>query len=99
MIKSGTTSFCDMYLFAGDVARAVEDAGMRAWIGEVLYDFPSPNYGELENGFATTRQLFDRYRHHSLISITVDPHAVFIPAHRIYSPGSVLWPGRRDRSM
>lgn len=77
MIKSGTTSFCDMYLFAGDVARAVEDAGMRAWIGEVLYDFPSPNYGELENGFAFTRQLFDRYRHHPLISITVDPHAVY----------------------
>jgi 5-methylthioadenosine/S-adenosylhomocysteine deaminase len=77
MIKSGTTSFCDMYLFVGDVARAVEDAGMRAWIGEVLYDFPSPNYGELENGFAFTRQLFDRYRHHPLISITVDPHAVY----------------------
>ncbi len=31
MIKSGTTSFCDMYLFAGDVARAVEESGMRAW--------------------------------------------------------------------
>lgn len=77
MIRSGTTSFCDMYLFAGDVARAAEQAGMRAWIGEVLYDFPSPNYGELENGFAYTRDLFDRYRNHPLISITVDPHAVY----------------------
>lgn len=77
MIKSGTTSFCDMYLFAGEVARAAETAGMRAWIGEVLYDFPSPNYGELENGFAYTRALFDRYRHHPLITITVDPHAVY----------------------
>ena len=77
MIKSGTTSFCDMYLFAGDVARAAAAAGMRAWIGEVLYDFPSPNYGPLENGFAYTRALFDQYRHHPLISITVDPHAVY----------------------
>ena len=77
MIKSGTTSFCDMYLFAGDVARAVEESGMRAWIGEVLYDFPSPNYGELENGFAYTRQLLARYRSHPLINITVDPHAVY----------------------
>ncbi|HFQ89841.1 MAG TPA: S-adenosylhomocysteine deaminase, partial [Desulfobulbus sp.] len=33
MIRSGTTSFCDMYLFAGDVARAAAEAGMRAWIG------------------------------------------------------------------
>ena len=49
---------------------------MRAWIGEVLYDFPSPNYGELENGFAYTRELFARYRNHPLVTITVDPHAV-----------------------
>ena len=34
MIKSGTTSFCDMYLFAKDVARAAQESGMRAWIGE-----------------------------------------------------------------
>jgi 5-methylthioadenosine/S-adenosylhomocysteine deaminase len=77
MIRSGTTSFCDMYLFAGEVARAAEEAGMRAWIGEVLYDFPSPNYGTLENGFVYTRNLIDRYRHHPLITATVDPHAVY----------------------
>lgn len=85
MIKSGTTSFCDMYLFAGDVARAAETAGMRAWIGEVLYDFPSPNYGELENGFAYTRALFDRYRHHPLITVTVDPHSVYTCAPGLLS--------------
>jgi 5-methylthioadenosine/S-adenosylhomocysteine deaminase len=77
MIRSGTTSFCDMYLFAGEVARATAESGMRAWIGEVLYDFPSPNYGPVENGFAYTRELLDRYRNHSLINITVDPHAVY----------------------
>ncbi|MDD2466075.1 MAG: amidohydrolase [Desulfobulbus sp.] len=77
MIKSGTTSFCDMYLFAGDVACAAEETGMRAWVGEVLYDFPSPNYGELKNGFAYTRELFDRYRDHPRLTITVDPHAVY----------------------
>ncbi|PIE73922.1 MAG: S-adenosylhomocysteine deaminase [Deltaproteobacteria bacterium] len=77
MIKSGTTSFCDMYLFAEDVARAVEGSGMRAWIGEALYDFPSPNYGELENGIAYTRDLLARYKEHDLINITVTPHAVY----------------------
>jgi len=77
MIKSGTTSFCDMYLFAGDVARAAAAAGMRAWIGEVLYDFPSPNYGPLENGFAYTRELLNRWRNDPLVSITIDPHAVY----------------------
>ena len=42
MIRSGCTSFCDMYLFAGQVARAADEAGLRAVVGEVLYDFPSP---------------------------------------------------------
>ena len=77
MIKSGTTSFCDMYLFAADVARAADEAGIRAWIGEVLYDFPSPNYGELENGFTYTEKLFAKYQSNKLINITVDPHAVY----------------------
>jgi len=77
MIKSGTTSFCDMYLFAKDVARAAEKSGMRAWIGEVLYDFPSPNYGELAAGFTYVEELFNQYDNHPLINITVDPHAVY----------------------
>ena len=77
MIKSGTTSFCDMYLFAKEVARATEKSGMRAWIGEVLYDFPSPNYGALENGFAYMDELFEQYQGHPLITVTVDPHAVY----------------------
>ncbi len=77
MIKSGTTSFCDMYLFAADVARAVEQSGMRAWIGEVLYDFPSPNYGELKNGFFYTKELLGKYHDHPLITITVDPHSIY----------------------
>lgn len=77
MIKSGTTSFCDMYLFSKEVAKACDIAGIRAWIGEVLYDFPSPCYGELENGFSYIQEMFDHYRDHSLISITADPHSVY----------------------
>lgn len=77
MIKSGTTGFCDMYLFSKEVARATEESGMRAWIGEVLYDFPSPCYGELENGFSYLDDLFSHYQEHPLISITADPHAVY----------------------
>ncbi len=77
MIKSGTTSFCDMYLFSKEVARATEEAGMRAWIGEVLYDFPSPCYGELENGFAYVDDLFSHYHDHPLINITAAPHSVY----------------------
>ena len=77
MIKSGTTSLNDMYLFAKDVARAAAESGMRAWLGEVLYDFPSPNYGELEDGFAYTEDLFELYADNELITVTVNPHSVY----------------------
>ena len=44
MIKSGTTTFCDMYIFEDETARAAKEAGLRCLIGEVLFDFPSPNF-------------------------------------------------------
>ena len=77
MIKSGTTSFCDMYLFAGAVAEATEQSGLRAWLGEAIYDFPSPCYGPVEQGIELTRELAARYRKHPLINITAVAHAVY----------------------
>ncbi len=77
MIRSGTTSFCDMYLFSKEVARAADNCGIRGWIGEVLYDFPSPCYGEPENGIAYLADLFGEYRNNPLITITTDPHSVY----------------------
>ena len=77
MIRSGTTSFCDMYLFSKEVAEAVASSGIRGWVGEVLYDFPSPCYGELANGIAYLQDIFGEYRDHELVTITTDPHSVY----------------------
>ncbi|MEJ5299453.1 MAG: amidohydrolase [Thermodesulforhabdaceae bacterium] len=77
MIASGTTTFCDMYLFEHKVAEAVDKAGLRAVVGEVLYDFPSPHYGELENGFAFTKRFIEDWMGHERIRVSVDPHAVY----------------------
>jgi 5-methylthioadenosine/S-adenosylhomocysteine deaminase len=78
MILSGTTTFCDMYLFEDAVARAVQAAGMRAVVGEVLFDFPSPNYGPVEQGFDYTANLIARYRDDPLITIAVEPHSPYL---------------------
>jgi 5-methylthioadenosine/S-adenosylhomocysteine deaminase len=77
MILSGTTTFCDMYLFEDDAARACNEAGMRSLMGEVLYDFNSPNYGPIENGFAYTESLIEKWRDDPVISIAVEPHSLF----------------------
>ena len=77
MILSGATTFCDMYLFEEATAKAARDAGMRALVGEVLYDFPSPNYGPIEKGLAYTEDLIRRWEGDPLISIAVEPHSLF----------------------
>ncbi|MFH1671998.1 MAG: amidohydrolase [Pseudomonadota bacterium] len=78
MILSGTTTFCDMYLFEDSVAEAAKHAGMRALVGEVLYDFPSPNYGPIEKGFEYTEILLDKWKDDPLVSIAVEPHSPYL---------------------
>ncbi|MGB4334996.1 MAG: amidohydrolase [Chromatiaceae bacterium] len=77
MIKSGTTSFCDMYIFEEETARAAQEAGMRCLLGEVLFDFPSPNYQTPQAGLAYTRGLLERWAGDPLIRIAVEPHALY----------------------
>jgi len=77
MIRSGTTTFCDMYIFEEETARAAKAAGMRCLIGEVLFDFPSPNAKTPADGLAYTRGLLERWADDSLISIIVEPHALY----------------------
>jgi 5-methylthioadenosine/S-adenosylhomocysteine deaminase len=77
MIMSGTTTFCDMYLFEDQVARAAREAGVRCLVGEVLYDFPSPNYGPVEKGLEYTESLIQKWQKDPLVSIAVEPHSLF----------------------
>lgn len=77
MIRSGTTTFCDMYLFAADVAKAASELGLRAAVGEVIFDFPSPNYGNKENGLVYVKKMLETYGSDPLIRITIDPHSVY----------------------
>jgi 5-methylthioadenosine/S-adenosylhomocysteine deaminase len=77
MIMSGTTTFCDMYLFEDEAAHAAREAGMRCLVGEVLYDFPSPNYGPIEDGLRYTESLIQEWGDDPLVSIAVEPHSLY----------------------
>ena len=77
MLLSGTTTFTDMYLFADHVARAAAETGIRAVVGEVLYDFPSPNYGPPAAGLKFSEDLCRAWQDHPLIRVAIQPHAVY----------------------
>jgi 5-methylthioadenosine/S-adenosylhomocysteine deaminase len=90
MILSGTTCFCDMYLFEDEVAKAAKEAGMRAVTGEVLYDFPSPNYGPIEKGFEYTQDLIEKWRDDPLITIAVEPHSAYLCDPKLLQKAAAL---------
>jgi 5-methylthioadenosine/S-adenosylhomocysteine deaminase len=77
MIKSGTTTFCDMYIFEDEVARAAKKAGMRCRLGEVLFDFPSPNVKTPAEGLKYTEMLINKWAHDPLVNIVVEPHSLY----------------------
>lgn len=77
MIKSGTTTFCDMYIFEDETARAAKEAGMRCLVGEVLFDFPSPSCKTPEEGLAYTRMLTEKWKNDPLVNILVQPHSLY----------------------
>ncbi len=77
MIRAGVTTFFDMYLFEGRVADAAKEAGIRALVGEVLYDFPSPNYGPIQKGLEYSKALIERWQGDPLIRVAVEPHALY----------------------
>lgn len=77
MLTGGTTCFQDMYFFPEVTARRAAEAGMRAVVGMILLDFPTP-YAQgpeqyLEKGLA----LHDLYRSHPLVSTSFAPHAPY----------------------
>ncbi len=77
MIRTGTTGFCDGYFFEDQVARAAKDAGIRAWVGEGILDFPTPSIPDPDEAILKTREFIERWTDDPLVTPTVFPHAVY----------------------
>ncbi|MEK7326837.1 MAG: amidohydrolase, partial [Chloroflexota bacterium] len=77
MIRSGITSFADMYYFEEDVARATADAGMRAVCSQTVLKFPTPDAKSFEDSLAYARDFIERWKGHPLIVPSVAPHAPY----------------------
>lgn len=73
MIESGTTTFNEMYLFREAQIRAIEEMGMRGFVGMVMFDFGSGSKKEdVEN-------LYKKYNKKlsSTTQLTVAPHSIY----------------------
>jgi 5-methylthioadenosine/S-adenosylhomocysteine deaminase len=77
MIRSGTTTFADMYYFESDIARETKAAGLRGVLGQTLIDFPAPDNKTWDEAIAYMRKFAAEWKGDRLITAAVAPHAPF----------------------
>lgn len=74
MLKSGTTTFNDMYFFCKDTAKVSEKVGIRIVTGESLLDIPAP-FGKTPKEYHI--EAIEEYLNNDLVTPSVINHAPY----------------------
>ncbi len=77
MLRSGTTTFNDMYYYQDETVKAAKEIGMRAIISESLMDLPAPNSPTPQEGIKYIHKLMGKYKNDPLIRIGVAVHSPY----------------------
>jgi 5-methylthioadenosine/S-adenosylhomocysteine deaminase len=77
MLRGGITCFNDMYFFPEAAAAAALEAGMRAAIGMIVIDMPSPYAGDAHDYLSKGLAMRDAMRDEPLLSFCIAPHAPY----------------------
>lgn len=77
MLRGGTTTIVDMYMFERVVAEECARVGMRGILGQALIDFPTPEFASWEAKIEGTREFVQAFQNHPLITPAVAPHAPY----------------------
>jgi 5-methylthioadenosine/S-adenosylhomocysteine deaminase len=77
MIRSGTTTFADMYYYESDIARETKAAGLRGVLGETMIDFPAPDNKTWDAMVAYMRKYVAEWKGDRLITPAFAPHAPY----------------------
>jgi 5-methylthioadenosine/S-adenosylhomocysteine deaminase len=90
LIRTGVTSFADMYYFEEHVARATAEAGLRAVCSQTVLKFPSPDARYYEESLAASRDFIQNWKGHPLIVPSVAPHAPYTCTQEILRATAAL---------
>jgi len=77
MLRSGTTTYCDMYYFEDAIADETFKAGMRGVLGETVIDFPVADNKTYEQALAYVDRFVSRWKGNPLIVAAIAPHAPY----------------------
>lgn len=77
MLKGGVTTYADMYYFEDEVAKTVDQIGMRAVLGETIIQFPVASAKTPEDGIKYTLNFIEQYKNHPRITPAFAPHGPY----------------------
>lgn len=77
MLRSGTTTFSDMYFFPDACAEAAISAGIRCQIVFPILDFPTAWARDADEYISKGLRLRDDLKHQELITVGFGPHAPY----------------------
>ncbi|MEK6255822.1 MAG: amidohydrolase family protein [Chloroflexota bacterium] len=89
-IRTGITSFADMYYFEEAVAETVSEVGLRAVLGQTVLKFPSPDAPSYEDSLASARSFIEGWKDHPLVVPAVSPHAPYTCTEEILRATAAL---------
>lgn len=90
MLRGGTTTFVDMYYFEEEVARAADEAGMRAICGQSVLRLPTPDAASYDEGLERAARFIAEWHGHERIVPTIAPHAPYTCTDEIYQQAAAL---------
>lgn len=90
MLRSGTTTFTDMYYFEDEIARVTKEAGMRGVLGESILDFPVPDNKTVPDALAYAEKFLKHWQNDPLITAAVAPHSVYTCSEKTLQEAAAL---------
>src|SRR5256712_12270562 len=85
MLRGGVTCFNEMYFFPEAAARAALAAGIRAALGIIAFEFPTPYASDADDYIAKGLAARDSLKQEPLLSFCMAPHAPYTVSDRTFA--------------
>lgn len=89
-IRSGVTTYADMYYYEDAVAEETKAAGMRGVLGETFIDFPAPDNKSEAAMLNYTEAFLKKWQGDPLIHASVAPHSIYTCSRKTLQDTSAL---------
>jgi 5-methylthioadenosine/S-adenosylhomocysteine deaminase len=89
-IRSGVTTFADMYYFEDAIAEETKKAGMRGVLGETWIDFPTPDNKDRAAMLTYTEKFLQKWQGDPLIRAAVAPHSIYTCSQKTLQDSAAL---------